>query len=114
MEENILSGLVRVGIVSAVDTANRKARVIFEDMDNMTSGWLSVLQHYQTNIYVSADGEHTHQITGAYSGGGEVSTEPDHNHEGTYLTYWMPKINESVLVLYLPVFNSDGFILGGI
>ena len=29
-------------------------------------------------------------------------------------TWWMPKVNDQVLVLYLPVFNSDGFILGGI
>ena len=25
---------------------------------------------------------------------------------------WLPKINELVLVLYLPVFGGDGFILG--
>ena len=29
-------------------------------------------------------------------------------------TYWMPKINDTVLCLYLPVFNADGFILGGL
>ncbi len=27
---------------------------------------------------------------------------------------WLPKINEMVLVLYLPVFGGDGFILGGL
>ena len=27
---------------------------------------------------------------------------------------WMPGIGAQVLVLYLPVFNGDGFILGGI
>lgn len=27
---------------------------------------------------------------------------------------WMPKINDTVLTLYLPVFNGDGFILGRI
>ena len=27
---------------------------------------------------------------------------------------WLPKINELVLVLYLPVFGGDGFILGGL
>lgn len=25
---------------------------------------------------------------------------------------WLPKVNSTVLVLYLPVFNGDGFILG--
>lgn len=27
---------------------------------------------------------------------------------------WMPAVNDTVLVLYLPVFNADGFILGAI
>ncbi|MEN6437013.1 MAG: hypothetical protein ABFD97_00350 [Syntrophobacter sp.] len=27
---------------------------------------------------------------------------------------WMPSINDTVVVLYLPVFNGDGFILGAI
>lgn len=27
---------------------------------------------------------------------------------------WLPKINELVLVLYLPVFGGDGFVLGGL
>lgn len=29
-------------------------------------------------------------------------------------TQRMPRVNDQVLVLYLPVFNGDGFILGGI
>lgn len=31
-----------------------------------------------------------------------------HGQEGT----WMPKINDVAVVLYLPVFNGDGFVLG--
>lgn len=27
---------------------------------------------------------------------------------------WMPRVNDTVLTLYLPVFNGDGFILGKI
>ena len=27
---------------------------------------------------------------------------------------WIPAINERVLVLYIPVFNGDGFVLGGL
>lgn len=26
--------------------------------------------------------------------------------------YWMPSVNSTVLTLYLPVFNADGFVLG--
>lgn len=29
-------------------------------------------------------------------------------------TGWMPGINDSVLVLYRPVFNSDGIVMGGV
>lgn len=27
---------------------------------------------------------------------------------------WLPEINELVLVVYLPVFGGDGFVLGGV
>ncbi len=27
---------------------------------------------------------------------------------------WMPKINDRVVCLYIPVFNGDGFVIGGI
>lgn len=113
MDENILNNLVRIGTVSAIDGGKRKARVMFKDM-GIVSGWLSVLQHPGAGVAVVPDGEHAHAITDTYSGGGSASTEPSHNHSGTYMTYWMPKVNDRVLVLYLPVFNGDGFILGGI
>ena len=41
--ENILANLVRIGIVSSVDTEGKKARVIFKDK-GFVSGWLHVLQ----------------------------------------------------------------------
>ena len=61
--EKVLKRLVRIGTVTDIDNAKRKARVKFQDC-NMTSGWLYVLD--------------------------------------THLT------------IYLPVFNGDGFVLGGI
>jgi len=33
---------------------------------------------------------------------------------GTAAAGWMPGVGARVLVLYLPVFNGDGFILGGL
>ncbi len=111
--EKILSGLVRVGTVTDVNSAKRQARVKFQG-ENMTSGWLYVLQHSSANVLVVPDGEHTHEISDTYTGGGSAGTEPDHDHSGSYLTLWMPRINDTVLCLYLPVFNGDGFVLGGI
>lgn len=112
--EEILSNLVRIGSVSAVNQAKREARVLFSDT-GQTSGWLHVLQHYAAGLYIEPDAEHTHTITDTYTGGGSASTFPSHDHlPGSHLTYWMPKVNDQVLVLYLPMFNADGFILGGI
>ncbi len=65
---------VRVGIVTAVDAVNRRARVLFQDM-GFSSGWLKVLHHGQQDT-------------------------------------WMPNINDSAVVLYLPVWQGDGFVLG--
>lgn len=110
--ETILSGLVRIGTVSSVDADKRIARVIYSDKD-MVSGWLHVLQHFQAGVYVKPNGNHTHTIQDTYSGGGSASTAGEHDHESN-VTYWMPRINDTVVVLYLPVFNADGFILGAI
>lgn len=69
----VLSALVRVGKVTAVNRAKRTAQVQYEDMD-LHSGWLPVL------------------LTGAE----------------------LPRVNDQVLVLYEPIRDGRGFILGGI
>lgn len=104
--ENIIRNLVRIGTVSAVDAKKRMARVIYKDKD-LVSGWLHVLQQPQATVQVKPDGLHTHTISG------DVTAEMDgeHTHQAN-IDSWMPKINDTVLVLYLPVFNGDGFILG--
>lgn len=112
--EKILSRLVQIGTVTAVDSEKRTARVKFQDT-SIISGPLRVLQHFAAGLYIAPDAEHTHDITDTYTGGGSASTFPAHDHlPGSHLTYWMPKVNDTVLVLYLPIENSDGFILGGI
>lgn len=110
--EQILSRLVQIGTVSAVDASTHKARVIFRETGH-TSGWLYVLQHYAAGVYTSSSGAHSHEITTTSSDEISASTAPAHSHSGS-VTWWMPRINDTVLVLYLPVFNSDGFILGGV
>jgi len=110
MDENILSNLVRIGTVSSVNSAKRTARVMFKDK-GIVSGWLSVLQHPGAGIYIKPNGNHTHTISDTYTGGGTATTDGEHDHAAN-VTYWMPKVNDTVLVLYFPVFNGDGFILG--
>lgn len=110
--EAALGQIVRVGTVSSIDTAARTARVKFADLGNMVSGNLRVIQQYACGVHVVPDAEHTHAIHDTYTGGGSAEAFPDHDHPGTYTTYWMPKVGDEVLCLYLPVFNGDGVILG--
>ena len=87
-----LEQIVRVGTVSSVNTDERTARVKFSHLGNMVSGNLRVMQHFACAV--------------------EVITDQEHNHPGTYTTYWMPKVGDTVVCLYLPVFNGDGVVLG--
>lgn len=96
--ENILKRLVRLGTVTDVNTGERKARVKYQDC-SMTSGWLYVLDN-RPGIPTN-------------SGTQETETEDGHKHTLTVIP-WMPKVNDTVVVLYLPIFNGDGFVLGGI
>ena len=109
--EKALENMVLVGAVTDVDTASRRVRVKFLDT-NFTSGWLQVVQHFGTSRNIEPDGEHTHRIKDTYSGGGSADTVQKHEHAGSYAAYWMPKVNDIVLTLYLPVFNADGYVLG--
>lgn len=105
--EKVLSRLVQVGIVTAVDNEERKARVKFQDT-GITSAWLRVLKN-QPFI----PGYDVPQRTEYESGGSGDSSFANHKHDLVILP-WMPKVNETVLVLYLPVENSDGYVIGGV
>lgn len=104
--ENILANLVRIGTVSSVDEAKRTARVIFEDK-GLVSGSLHVLQQPNTALSIEVNGNHSHAVIG----GGNTEINGQHTHAGI-TAHWMPRVNDTVLVLYLPVFNGDGFIIG--
>lgn len=112
MEKNAeinVANIVRIGTVTAVNPSKRQARVKFKDSD-LTSGWLSVLQHYGSGVSVADDGKHEHEV----DTGGIAKEVEDHDHKGSCVTYWMPRLDDIVLVLYLPVFQGDGYIVGGI
>lgn len=63
----------------------------------------------QTEVVIAEDGNHEHPISEWKTAGVD-----DHRHEGTRLISWFPAVNDKVLVLYIPIHNGDGFILGGI
>jgi len=115
--DDSLNNIVRVGTVHAVDFSKTKARVWYDDLRIM-SGWLGVLQLNGAAVKVAGDGGHTHDHTVSNEDGHKHDVADgwmeNHWHDGTKLADWMPSVNSRVLVLYLPVPNGDGFILGGI
>lgn len=83
---------VRIGKVTAIDAGTMKVRVQFPDTD-IISDWLPVLRHKSPAGNTGTSSGHTHSVT---------------------LGHWMPQTGDTVLCLYLPGFNSDGYVLGGI
>lgn len=104
--EKILSGLVRIGTVTDVNYAKHQARVKFQG-ENMTSGWLYVLDNRPVI------GDRNSSRTEFEAGGSGEASFASHKHS-LAISQWMPSINATVVCLYLPVFNGDGFVLGGI
>ena len=96
--EDVLKNIVRIGTVFDVDTGARKARIRFHDVD-MTSDWLYVLNN---RPYIPD-----------YEGPQQTELQDGHIHE-LIIKGWMPKIDDVVVALYLPIFNADGFIIGGV
>ena len=82
--------MVRVGIVSSVDQPKKKARVYLPDAGNMVSDWLYCVQRFPVYSVDMAEG-HRHSVSESY---------------------WVPKVNDKVLVLYPTGVDKDGYIQG--
>lgn len=105
--KKIVEGLVRVGTVTDVNNKKRIARVKFQSED-FTSGWLQVLNTRDFIPDYDVD-----QRTEYEAGGSGAAAFERHKHDLIIKPY-MPKINDTVLCLYLPCFNADGVVLGGL
>ncbi len=99
--------IVREGTVTAVDNGKRIAKVWFDAL-GIQSDWLPVLI---TRDFIND--YDVPQCTEYESGGSGGAAFASHKHDLIIKPY-MPKVNEKVLVLYFPVFNGDGVILGGV
>ena len=106
--ETSLENLVRVGTVTWADPVKRVARVKFQDMD-LPSAPLHVL----ANRPYIPDYETMPQRTEFEAGGSGDPAFASHKHD-LLIKPWMPKVNAVVLCIYLPGFNTDGYILGEI
>ena len=97
--------LIRIGIVSDVDEDKKRVRVYYPDLGNMVSDWLIVPQRpfhgvkkfapFHVDVTIGEAEEHTHTASVSYSD-----------------NVWLPKIDEPVLVVYTPGYNTDGYVLG--
>ncbi|MBQ6164790.1 MAG: hypothetical protein IJK23_09985 [Clostridia bacterium] len=71
-------------IGKVVSIEGRKVRVYYPDTDTV-SDWLTVVQ-----------------------------MPPSVSGEGISVASWMPNVNSFVLCAFLPGFNADGFVIGGL
>lgn len=99
--------IVREGTVTAVDNNKRIAKVWFDAL-GIQSDWLPVLSNRDFIPDYDAPQRTEHQ-----AGGGGYAAFESHSHTLGIKPY-MPAVNEKVLVLYFPLFNADGIILGGV
>ncbi len=98
----ILSGIIRVGIVTSVDEKRRTARVKFQG-EKLASGCLHVVA---ARPYIPDDKTDPQRT--------EPRKDGDRHKHELQIKPWLPKVNAVVLCVYLPVFSGDGFILGEI
>ena len=98
--------MVRVGTVTDVNNPQLKARVLYPD-SGMTSDWLQVVVNFPYIPDYDVQPQRTEFTAG---GSGEAAFE-NHKHD-LIIKPWMPKIGDTVLVLYLPVRDGHGFVLG--
>ena len=102
-----VENIVREGTVTAVDVHTRRARVKFQDL-NIISDWLPVLS---TPPFIP-DYEGGQRTEFEAGGSGEAAFA-SHKHD-LVIKPWLPSVNDTVLVVYLPLRSADGFILGRI
>lgn len=102
-----IEDIVREGTVTAVDNSKRIAKVWFDAL-GIPSDWLPVLI---TRDFIP-DYDVPQRTEYEEGGSGDAAFE-SHKHDLIIKPY-MPKVNDKVLVLYFPVFNGDGVILGGV
>ena len=108
-----LAGLVRVGTVTDRQMDKRLVRIWFDD-DQMSSGWLPVIISQDvTPDYEYDDPQWTEFETKWKPERAGEKDYVDHKHKIIRKPY-MPKVGDQVLAVYLPVFNADGFVIGGI
>lgn len=102
----LLKNMVRVATVTDVNNGKHLVRVKFQDT-GYTSDWIRVLD----NRPFIPDYD-VPQVTGPRAGGSGFPQYESHDHPLS-IKQWMPKVNQTVLTLYIPVDDGDGYVIGG-
>ena len=102
-----IEDIAREGKVTALNNDKRIAKVWFDAL-GIESDWLPVLI---TRDFIP-DYDVPQRTEYEAGGSGDAAFE-SHKHDLIIKPY-MPKVNDMVLVLYFPIFNGDGVILGGV
>ncbi len=91
--------IIRIGKVTDIKINSRQVRVHFPDV-NIISGWLKITCGSSAKVQYQTSSELT-------------NTESEHTHN-VVISPWLPEIGDTVLCIYNPGFNEDGFVLGGL
>ena len=102
-----IEDIVREGKVTAVDNGKRIAKVWFDSM-GIESDWLPVLI---TRDFIP-DYDVPQRTEFEAGGSGDPAFASDKHY--MIIKPYVPKVKHLRLVLYFPVFNGDGVILGGV
>lgn len=122
--------MYRIGIVSAVDVDNRKARVHYPD-DDIISDWLPVINHssyitleLQSNElgwaviekHASADRKLNGNVSYVKKHPDEINCiSPTSVHKVDVKVHgWLPFVGQCVVCIYNNDFNGNGIIIGGL
>ena len=102
-----IEDIAREGKVTAVNNDKRIAKVWFDAL-GIESDWLPVLitRDFIPDYDVPQRTE--------YEAGGSGDAAFESHKRDLIIKPYMPKVNDMVLVLYFPIFNGDGVILGGV
>lgn len=108
-----MNDIIRIGVVSALNNGNRTVRVRFPS-ENMVSGWLKVVKSPPA-VTVQANTAADTSVKGDEEEDIELSADTNIKVNVAAKTLpWFPLVGDTVLCIYNPGFNEDGFVIGGL
>lgn len=105
-----MNDIIRIGVVSTVSPGDCTVRVRFPSED-IVSGWLKVIKSPSVVTAKAIATTKTEEDTQKNDVNVNVNVDVD---IATKVAPWFPAVGDTVLCIYNPGFNEDGFVIGGI